>query len=108
MEEAGIIKGYHTEINLAAVGLPMMAVMSLRTEGGSSGRIPALVQAMPEVLACHEVTGVECFYMRVAVASVEHLRQLIERLKVYGHVTTSLVLQSPVQRRTICPPDVEG
>lgn len=105
MEEAGIITGYHAQVNLEAVGRPMMAIMSLRTEGNSGSRVISAVQTMPEVMVCHTVTGVECFYLRVAVCSVEHLRLFIERLKIYGHVTTSLILQSPVQRRTLCPPE---
>ncbi|MFN2391784.1 MAG: Lrp/AsnC ligand binding domain-containing protein [Pyrinomonadaceae bacterium] len=56
-----------------------------------------------EVLECHRGTGGDSFIMKVAVASVEHLQNIIDRLTPYGITTTSVVLSSPVKRRVIKP-----
>jgi len=107
MEEAGIIVGYRAEVNLTAVGLSMMAIITVRKQGARSSDLEDRARAMPEVLACHKVTGVECYHMRVAVRSVEHLDKVIEAFSLYGQVVTSVVLSSPVKRRTITPDSVE-
>jgi Lrp/AsnC family leucine-responsive transcriptional regulator len=39
--------------------------------------------------------------MKVAVSSVEHLQELIDRLTPYGITTTTIVLSSPVKSRVI-------
>lgn len=103
MEEAGIIKGYRAEIDPAQVGLPMIVIMSIRSDANKSEAISKLADSSSEVLICHKVTGVECFYMRVAVRSVQHLEDVIERFNQHGQVTTSLVLSSPVPMRIISP-----
>jgi Lrp/AsnC family leucine-responsive transcriptional regulator len=107
MEEAGIIVGYRAEVNLAAVGLGMMAIITIRKQGARSHDLEDRARAMSEVLACHKVTGAECYYMRVAVRSVEHLDKVIEAFSLYGQVVTSVVLNSPVKRRTITSDLVE-
>jgi Lrp/AsnC family leucine-responsive transcriptional regulator len=39
--------------------------------------------------------------MKVAVSSVEHLQEMIDRLTPYGITTTTIVLSSPVKRRVV-------
>ena len=39
--------------------------------------------------------------MKVAVSSVEHLQELIDRLTPYGITTTTIVLSSPVKKRIL-------
>ena len=53
------------------------------------------------MLECHKVTGVENFILKVAVSSSSHLDHLIETLKAYGDSVTSVILNSPVPRRSI-------
>jgi Lrp/AsnC family leucine-responsive transcriptional regulator len=45
--------------------------------------------------------------MKVAVADVAHLEALLDRLTPYGDLTTSIVLSSPVMRRSISQPSAE-
>jgi Lrp/AsnC family leucine-responsive transcriptional regulator len=54
-----------------------------------------------EVLECHRGTGGDSFIMKVAVRSVEHLQEIIDKLTPYGITTTAIVLSSPVKRRII-------
>lgn len=105
MEDAGIICGYHTKINLERVGLPMTAIIRISTYPGKSPHTAALVRDIPVILECHKVTGSDCYIMKAAAASVEDLERLIDRLASCGQVTTSLVLSSPVADRVISPQD---
>ena len=49
------------------------------------------------------VTGEDCFYMKVHVASVEHLEEVIDRFTPYGQTTTSIIQSSPVAQRELKP-----
>jgi Lrp/AsnC family leucine-responsive transcriptional regulator len=101
MEDAGIIKGYRAEIDLAAVGLPVRAIIRIALFGTRNGRSDAMLQNMPEIIECHRVTGDDCYIMKVAVTSVDHLSNLIDQLATHGQVTTALVLSSPVDGRLL-------
>ncbi len=101
MEEAGILLGYHADINLEKVGFSMMAFIRMSTPGQNSARIALLLRDMPEILECYRLTGSEAFIMRVCVSSVKHLEILIDQLSQYGQPTTSLVLSIPLTRRIL-------
>ena len=101
MEEAEILLGYHAEINLEKIGLPMMAFIRMNTAGQNSARIALLLRDMPEILECYRLTGSEAFIMKVCVSSVKQLEVLIDQLSQYGQPTTSLVLSIPLTRRIL-------
>jgi Lrp/AsnC family leucine-responsive transcriptional regulator len=101
MEEAGAIEGYHAHVNPAKVGLPVMAFIRASVPREKYPKFTVLVNQLPQVLECHHVTGVEAFILKVAVASVEELETLVSKLGQYGSTMTSVVMSSPVRRRTI-------
>ena len=101
LEEAGIITGYHAEINTEKIGYPLLAFTRLSAPGDKVGAICALLNELPEVLECHRITGDDCFIIKLAVSSVTHLEELLNRFGPYGRTTTSIVLSSPVRRRTL-------
>ncbi len=101
MEDAGIISGYRAEVNTAKIGYPITAIMRMHSQGERCSRLNAQVREIPEVLECYRVTGEDCHFMKVMVSSVEHLESLIDRLSMYGQVTTSIVLSTPVTRRIV-------
>jgi Lrp/AsnC family leucine-responsive transcriptional regulator len=108
LEEAGIIAGYRAEVDLRRVGLPLTAFIRVATAGeGKYDQVLALIKDRPEVLECHRVTGSDSYFVKVVVASVEHLQALLERLIPYGQPTTSIVLSSPVTNKVIGPPNFE-
>ena len=101
MEEAGIIVGYHADIDPMKVGLPITAFIRMSVVGDVFTRITAVVKNSPEVVECHRGTGADSFIMKVHVRSVEHLESLIDRLTPFGTTSTSIVLSSPVEKRAI-------
>ena len=103
LEEAGIITGYHAQVNPEKIGLPLCAFIRVSFSGEQYAQVAALVSAQPEVLECHRITGEDCLILKVVVASIAHLEVFINRLMSYGRTITSLVLSSPVQRRTLKP-----
>jgi Lrp/AsnC family leucine-responsive transcriptional regulator len=104
MEDAGIISGYHAEVNRAKIGFPITAIIRMSTLAGERcTRFAGFVQNMPEVLECYRVTGSDSLVIKVMASSIEHLETLIDSLSAHGQLTTSMVLSTPVERRTITP-----
>ena len=101
LEDAEIITGYRAEIDTEKVGLPITAFVRMSISGVDYSQIIDAVREADEVLECHRGTGNDSFIMKVAVSSVEHLQNLIDKLTPYGITTTSIVLSSPVKKRVI-------
>lgn len=103
LEDAKIITGYRAEIDTTKVGLPITAFIRMSITGVDYSHIIEVVNESNEVLECHRGTGGDSFIMKVAVANVEHLQTLIDKLVPFGITTTSIVLSSPVKSRVIEP-----
>ena len=101
MEDAKIITGYRAEIDAAKVGFPVMAFIRMSITGVDYSQIVETVKETKEVLECHRGTGGDSFIIKVAVADVEHLQTVIDKLTPYGITSTSIVLSSPVKSRVI-------
>jgi Lrp/AsnC family leucine-responsive transcriptional regulator len=101
LEDAGIITGYRADIDTAKAGLPITAFIRMSITGVDCSHIIEVAEGSKEVLECHRGTGGDSFIMKVAVASVEHLQEVIDRLVPYGITTTTIVLSSPVKRRIV-------
>ena len=110
LEETGVLQGYHAEVNLAALGLPMQAMIRITTnnvaECATHGH---RLQEVPEVLEAQRVTGSDSYIVRVAVRSMEHLEGLLNRIAPHsGDTLTAMVLSTPVPRRLVTRELVDG
>jgi len=101
MEEAGVITGYHAAVDMGKLGLPIGAFIRVSTSKEGCARVTALAAERPEIRECHRVTGTDSYIMKVAVASMAHLEELIDRLMPLGPFATSIVLSSPVVKRVV-------
>ncbi len=94
LEECGIIAGYSARIDLAALGLNMMAVIRLKTTHEFIQPCLKQFAAMPQVIEVLRLTGEDCFLLKVVVPAPSELEALVDSIAKYGAVTTSLVLRS--------------
>jgi Lrp/AsnC family transcriptional regulator, leucine-responsive regulatory protein len=101
MEDAGLVTGYRAAVDLEKLGFPVSAIIRVSAPEEKCPPLKALIKGLPEVLACHHVTGSDAYVLTVAATSVKHLESLIERLGRYGTPTTSVILSSPVTARPI-------
>jgi Lrp/AsnC family leucine-responsive transcriptional regulator len=101
LEEAGVITGYHAEVDMAKLGVPMHVLMRLTIPGGDLqiSRTVTAIKELSEIARCHRITGDESFVIEAHLVSVHHLEALIDRLSAFGATATSTVLSSPVERR---------
>jgi Lrp/AsnC family leucine-responsive transcriptional regulator len=103
LEKLGVIRGFHADINLERLGMPIQIFVRLSMAGPEPlvRTFQAQVKKWQEVLECHRVTGSDSFNLKARVVSVEHLERLLDRLGHFGSTSTATVLSSPVQQRVI-------
>lgn len=99
LERAGVIAGYHAEIEPRALGLPIAAVVRIRPAPGQLQRIPEIARETPAVAECYRITGEDCFLLKLHLRSIDELEELLDRFTPFGLTTTSIVHSSPVPRR---------
>jgi Lrp/AsnC family transcriptional regulator, leucine-responsive regulatory protein len=101
LEDAGIITGYRLEVDPAALGMPVTALVRIRPGPGQVPRIAATAQETPTIVECHRITGEDCFVLKVHAPSIEELEQLLDRFLLFGQTTTSIVVSTPVPLRAL-------
>ncbi len=99
MEDAGIIKGYETKLNLEKIGYPMSVFISAKIRFGMLEKFNEVVQKSIEITECHSITGNDCLLLRANIKDINHLETLNTSLAQYGELTTSLVLSSSIENR---------
>ena len=98
LEASGVIAGYGAKLNLGALGLPIEAIVRVRTSHEHIRSYVTLFQSMPEVMQVFRVTGDDCFIVHCAIGQPQELEGIVDRLAANGSVTTSLVLSRTVDR----------
>ena len=79
LEREGVLAGYHAEVDLAARGTPLQALVSVSLRRHQRPLVEAFhahALALPEVVQVFHTTGQSDFLVHVAVRNPEHLRQL--------------------------------
>ena len=109
LEKIGVIRGFHTDISLERLGLPILIFVRLSMAGPEAlvRTFQQQVKTWEEVLECHRVTGSDSFIVKARVVSVEHLERFLDKLGHYGTTSTSTVLSSPVLQRTVTEKIIE-
>ena len=104
MEAAQVITGYHAHVNAEKLGYGITAFVRVAAR---SSDVPVLkiAEQVPEVIECHAITGEDCVIVKVVAPSVRELERIISSLARCGVTSTSLILSSSIERRSIQPVD---
>jgi DNA-binding Lrp family transcriptional regulator len=100
LQNAGVIRGYHAEIDPAAVGRGLQAMLMVRLTTHSRpllGPFVEWVRRLPQTRAVHHVSGPDDFLVHVACADTDELQRLVLDLTArgeVGRVQTDLVFSS--------------
>jgi Lrp/AsnC family transcriptional regulator, leucine-responsive regulatory protein len=105
LRQSGVITGFRTEVDPAALGLPVTAYARVRPLPGQLDRVAALARSMDRVTECHRITGEDCFLLKVHATAVEELTEVLDRFAVHGQTVTSVVVASPVPGRSLPVPE---
>jgi Lrp/AsnC family leucine-responsive transcriptional regulator len=101
LESLEIIRGYRADINLPALGYTITAFVRLTCEGTRYKPFLKFLPTLDAVQECHHLTGNDAFMLKVILASMTELEDLIEKLLPYGSPTTSMVLSTPLERKQL-------
>ena len=80
LQEVGVIRGFHADIDPAAIGLPLQAMISVTLQAGARGRIRTFVQQIrqrPQVIDVYFLAGADDFIIHVAARDTDDLRSFV-------------------------------
>jgi Lrp/AsnC family leucine-responsive transcriptional regulator len=88
LEEAGIVRGYRAVLDRKAVGLGLTVFVEIKVARHSletAAELQERVAAIPEVVACHMVSGMADFLAEVVVPDLDaYERLLTDKLLTIG------------------------
>lgn len=99
LEARGVITGYHATVDLGRLGYPVLAVVRLKYPGNRHQPLHHLLAERREILECLRTTGDDCYTLKLAATSMEHLETLIDELTAFGSTTTSVVYRQTLPYR---------
>ena len=74
LEEQGFITGYRAELDRRKIGLGVLAFVRVdaeRNTGSATRVLEEAIRALPEVIACHYISGAGTFELQVMVTDLE-------------------------------------
>jgi Lrp/AsnC family leucine-responsive transcriptional regulator len=101
LEAAGVIRGYHADIDPRPLGYTLGITLRIRPAPRQLATVAKLAQDTPEVIECQRITGDDCYLMTAYVRDVGHMETIIDSFAAYGQTTTSVMQSSPVPRRGV-------
>ena len=100
LRERGVIRGYHADVDPAALGRPIQAMIAVRLQSSARGHIPSFMATMarlPEVLNVFFLGGADDFMVHIAATGTENLRDfVVEHLSAnpdVGLTETNLIFE---------------
>jgi Lrp/AsnC family leucine-responsive transcriptional regulator len=99
LEESGVIRRYTVEVDAAALGYALEAIVRVRPLPGQLRRVEQLLADIPEFIECDKVTGDDCFVARVVLRTIGHLDQILERVTEYAETNTAIIKAATLRRR---------
>ncbi|MBV8493090.1 MAG: Lrp/AsnC family transcriptional regulator [Alphaproteobacteria bacterium] len=101
LERDGYIEGYRAMLRRDQIGLDLTVFVGVKIDSHADDRATAFeeaIVALPEVVACHMVSGEPDYLLEVVVPDLEHYRRfLLERLlelPIVREVRSNIALQS--------------
>jgi len=100
LQQLGVIRGFHADIDPAAIGLGLQAMISVSLQSGARARIRdfiAHMRRLPQVMDVYFLAGADDFILHVAARDTAHLRAfVVEHLNTDADVAgtqTSLIFE---------------
>ncbi len=98
LEDTGVIRGYRAEVEPAALGIGLEAIIAVKLHKHTRGAIEsfwARTAELPEAIHVFHVTGPNDFLVHVAVANIHHLQAITSDVLTtwpeIAHLETSVV-----------------
>jgi len=99
LEERGVIRGFTVDVDPAALGYTLQAIVRIRPLPGKLHVVQDLIQQIPQFSECDKVTGDDCFVGRLHIRSIDELDTILDRIADKAETSSSIVKAQPVKRR---------
>lgn len=100
LQDLGVIRGFYTDIDPAAIGLTLQAMISVSLQSNARGKIHSFINQIrlkPQVMDVYFLAGAEDFILHVAARDTDDLRSfVVENLNADTDVAgtqTSLIFE---------------
>lgn len=100
LQQLGVIRGFYTDVDPAAIGRPLQAMISVNLQSNARGRIRhfiAEIRKLPQVIDVYFLAGADDFILHVAARDTDDLRAfVVENLNADPDVAgtqTSLIFE---------------
>src|ERR1700747_933722 len=100
LQDLGVIRGFYTDVDPAAIGRPLQAMISVSLQSNARGRIRHFIgeiRKLPQVIDVYFLAGAYDFILHVAARDTEDLRSfVVENLNADPDVAgtqTSLIFE---------------
>ncbi|HYN95082.1 MAG TPA: Lrp/AsnC family transcriptional regulator [Pilimelia sp.] len=81
LESTGVIRAYRADVDPAAIGLGVTAIIGVVQEAGrESDDVMDRLRAQPEIESCYFMAGEESFLLTARVGTIGELEHLVVRL----------------------------
>jgi len=102
LEERGVIQGYRAVVDQDAVGMPLLAFISVTPlDPAAPDDVADRLRDIVDLEACHSVAGEESYILKARVATPGDLEDLLARVRSGANVSTrtTVVLSTPWEER---------
>jgi len=100
LRRSGVLRGFHADVDLAALGRPLQAMIAVRLTVHHREEIESFTRAvreLPGVLSVFHVAGVNDYLVWVAASDAQDLREfVVDHLATHpsvAHAETSLIYE---------------
>lgn len=104
LEDAGVIRGFHAEIDPKAAGYSVRAIVGINAPQPGKRALLNKLKQSPRVIECHHVSGADSYVMTVLATDLQDLEAFLAEINGYGETRTSIVFSTPIERRVVVPP----
>jgi Lrp/AsnC family leucine-responsive transcriptional regulator len=101
LEREGYIEGYRAALRRDRIGLGLSVFVGVKIDGHANEtalKFEEAVTAMPEVIACHLVTGETDYLLEVVVPDLEHYQRFLVgkllNLRIVREVRSNIAIQT--------------
>ena len=101
LERAGILTGYHAQVNYQLFGSFIKAFINLEVEPVQKKEFYPFIKSVPNVIECNCVTGDYSMLIEVAFRSTMELDHFINELQQFGRTKTQIVFSTSVEHRDL-------
>ncbi|WP_379065518.1 Lrp/AsnC family transcriptional regulator [Mesorhizobium sp. UC22_110] len=99
LEERGVIRAFTVDVDPAALGYTLQAIVRIKPLPGRLHQVQKLVEEIPEFTECDKVTGDDCFIGRLHIRSISDLDRILDRITDKAETSSAIVKAQPVKRR---------